>query len=92
MIHIFEIKGTDRYNEVKDLIRKTMPTARFEHNPFYLNEEVKTYRFSVSYDTEDMGKLDNLLERYYNEDKPIKELSWFEKLKSKIKRLWTQAN
>ena len=80
----FIVNGFNRMLEVKKFIREQMPSARFIHNPENVYD--KKYSFDICYEIEDMNKLSNLLNRYFEEDNPkiVKE-SFIIRLKTFVK-------
>lgn len=75
-----------RYDELKQFIRTQMPTARFEYNPYPL-VNLKTWQVSITLEIEDIGKLNDLENKWYLEDnsEPIIDN------RSKIKQLIDQV-
>ncbi len=57
----------ERLEECKAFIR-SLPSARFKHNPIRVGS---IYHISVSMNVQDGNKLNELFEKWYNEDNPI---------------------
>lgn len=55
-----------RLNECKIFIR-SLSTVRFNHNPIKIGDK---YNINLTLDVEDGNKLSQVLEKWYNEDKP----------------------
>lgn len=75
-----------RYDELKQFICTQMPTARFDYNPYFL-DTWKTYQVSITMEIEDIGKLNDLENKWYLEDNPEPIVD----NRSKIKQLIDQV-
>lgn len=82
---LFFVKGNQRMNIVKDFIRKNMKTARFIQNPYYY-EHKDEFSVYISYDIEDINKLNDLLNEFYEIDNPkiTSKENWFFRLLDKF--------
>lgn len=69
--------------ETKDFIRKNMPSARFLSNPTKYGDR---WEFRISYEIEDVNKLQVLHNKYFDLDNPkiVKKENWFIRLLDKI--------
>lgn len=66
MKHHFNITE-NRLDELKAFIRNNTPTVRFLQNPILIG---KKWMISLSMETEDSNKLDDLFWKWYYEDNP----------------------
>ena len=66
MTHSFTVKSI-RLEECKAFIR-SLPSARFDHNPYKIFDN---YQITVSMDSEDGNKMNVLFNKWHEEDKPI---------------------
>lgn len=60
-----------RLVELQNFIKKNLPSARFETNPYKVS--FKTYYVSMSMKVEDANKLNGLKLEWFNEDNKPKE-------------------
>lgn len=60
-----------RLIQLQSYIRKNMPTARFEQNPFQLTDG--TYSVTLNYEIEDINKIHPLMNEWYYQDNPPKQ-------------------
>jgi uncharacterized protein with ACT and thioredoxin-like domain len=58
-----------RFDELKTFIRTHTPTVRFKHNPIKNRNELF---IALTMEVEDGNKLNELFEKWYTEDNPIK--------------------
>lgn len=59
----------NRFDELKSFIRAFTPTVRFKHNPL---KEGKQWFIGLTMEVEDGNKLNELFEKWHNEDNPHK--------------------
>lgn len=59
----------NRISELKTFIRNHLPSVRFEHNPMKLGDK---FHVSLTMDVEDGNKLNELQNKWYEEDNPPK--------------------
>ncbi len=57
----------DRIEELKSFIKAELPTARFNHNPYKVNDE---FNISLELTVEDGNKLSGLRNNWHNQDNP----------------------
>ena len=77
---IFHI-NENRIEELKSFIRAELPTARFNRNPYKVNDK---YNISLELTVEDGNKLSVLRNNWYNQDHPYisPKKSWLSRLLS----------
>jgi hypothetical protein len=73
----FSIKGHSRMAEIYSFIRINMPTCRFINNP--LNTSDDNWKINISYEIEDINKLNTLMNKYNLEDEKIEKREKYEK-------------
>lgn len=59
----------NRLDELKSFIRTSTPTARFKGNPL---KEGNQFSIALTMEVEDSNKLNELFEKWHNEDNPPK--------------------
>lgn len=88
----FYVSNENRMNIVKSFIRKNMPTARFIYNPYkHLDNR---WSFYISYEIEDMNKINKILQEFYLEDHPpsIKKENFLKQIIRKAYKILCNQN
>lgn len=68
MYQSFSIKE-ERLGELKNFIKITAPSVRFVGNPYKMT---KLWFVAITLDVEDSDKLNELFNKWYDEDNPVK--------------------